>query len=338
MRVLVAGPEYYNYSDSVAWAVGELGHQVAQCNFATFGPGQSYLVRKLHKWGCRGFERAHLRRWEETFLQACDAFRPDCCLVINGNWIRRPLLERVKASGVQLRLWMIDSISRMPESEESLGCYDARFSFDHRDGPYILEKHGLSCPYCPVGYDPRIYRPGEQVDRDIDISFVGVPVRYRLGILREVAAHARHRGYRLAAFGDYWDPRYFWKRRRFDRRPPFLQAFVHNHCLAPAEAAAVYRRSRICLNIHIPDHEGVNPRTFEILGTRSFQLTDRKPMLDRLLTDGTDLVVYEDVQDLLGKIDHYLHAEQERERIASAGHRRASEDYTILASVRALFA
>jgi spore maturation protein CgeB len=333
MRVLVCGPQYYNYPDSVAWALAELGHEAAQCNYIQFAVGSPYWMRKLHKWGYDRFECDHLARWESALIEVCTQFRPDRCLILNGNWISPAVLERLRNKGQRITLWMIDSISRMPETEHGLRYYDRIFSFDHRDGPYLLDKLGVHCEYCPVGYDARIYKPAEGIAKDIDVSFVGVPVARRVGILREVAEHAKRRGYRLAAFGHYWDARYFWKKNRFARKQPFLHAYVHNHYLSPKEAASVYQRSKICLNIHIPDHEGVNPRTFEILGTGSFQLTDRKPMLDQLLTDGEDVVVYEDIPELLLKIEHYLHAETEREQIAKTGHHRASSSYSIVHSV-----
>jgi spore maturation protein CgeB len=333
MKVLVIGPLYYNFPDSVAWALNQLGHEVTQYNYRGFPGGQPRWIRKLHKIGFRKFERDFIAHWEAGLLALFKDFRPDRCLILNGDWMRPGTLDQIRAAGCHITLWMIDSVLRMPRIEPKLTHCDEAFSFDHRDDAYVRQKFGIACEYCPVGYDPRTYTPAEGVAQDLDVTFVGVAVPHRLALLQKLAVFAKERGIKLAAFGHYWDERYPWKQKRFARRHDPLQDFIHNHYLAPHDAASMYRRSKICLNIHIPDHEGVNPRTFEILGAGAFQLTDRKPKLGELLRDGTDLVIYDDFADLCAKIEHFLHADSERQTIAREGHRHVAGKYSILQSV-----
>lgn len=344
MRVLVIGPSYYNYTDSVAWALQELGHSVVQYTCRGFWQDSSYLVKKLHKWGFGCYEQNYYINWNNKLKEMYLQFQPDVCFILNGDWIFPEVLTDFRAKGSKLILWLIDSISRMPANEEKLGYYDKIFSFEHQDEPYLQQKYDIVCRYCPVGYDPRIYCPeggGEQCSlppQSIDIAFVGVAVAKRVAILREVAEYAREKGKTMAAFGQFWDERYFWKKQRFIRRHSPLHLYAHNRYLPPGQVAELYRQAKICLNIHIPEHEGVNPRTFEILGAGAFQLVDNKPKLSQLLRPGVDLAVYNSTADLIMKIDYYLRNTQEREQIAAAGHAYAVRNCSITASVRRILA
>lgn len=334
MKILVVGPQYFNYPDSATWALEQLGHNVVQYNWTEFGIDKSYWIRKLNKFSIKNFEENHKINWGLSVVNLCKNFKPDLCLVMNGDWISETVLDSIQNKGCRIILWMIDGISRMPRNEEKLSYYHQIFSFDHTDSLYLKNKYGIDCEYCQVGYDPRYYFPKESVHRDIDISFVGHGIAHRKTLLQNVANFIDERGLSFAIYGNYWDSRYFWKKMKFARRHPILQKYIHNKSVHPMEVANIYRRSKICLNIHIPDHNGINPRTFEILGAKSFQLIDQHPMLNEFLTEGSHLVAYNDSQDILVKIDHFLSASREREAIATEGHYYALERYSITRSMQ----
>ncbi|HWR38240.1 MAG TPA: glycosyltransferase [Patescibacteria group bacterium] len=336
MKVLVIGPDYFNYTGSVTWALEEQGHQVVQQLCGDFWGEASYLTRKLHKWGLKGAEHDYYREWNRRLITAYQAFSPDVCLVLNGDRLFTETLEVFLSGGSRLLLWLLDSICRMPGNETNLRYYHGIFSFEYRDQEYLQKKYGLTCGYCPVGYDSRVYFP-DDIRRDQDIAFVGVPVARRLGILRLVADYAARTGRSLAVYGQCWDDRYFWKKMRFVRRNGVLHHYVHNHFLLPAAVASVYRRTKVCLNIHIPEHEGVNPRTFEILATGSFQLVDQKPLLGQLLRLNQDLSVYHHEEELLEKLDYFLNHDAEREVVARQGLAAVSEKYSMQECVKQLF-
>ena len=53
-----------------------------------------------------------------------------------------------------------------------------------------------------------------------------------------------------------------------------LFPYLLNHHISSNEMTNIYRRSKVYLNIGAIEHLSLNPRTFEILATGSFQLTD----------------------------------------------------------------
>lgn len=329
MKAIVVGPDYFNYTSSVAWALRELNCQAIEITCKSFFETCSYVGKKINKIGFKGFEERYYREWNQNLRSIYCEYQPDLCIVLNGNFIDPANLKMFKENNTKLILWLIDSIKRLPESEKNLSFYDEILSFEQCDEHYLYEKYRIKCSYCPVGYDPRVYYPDDNVVKDIDISFVGSPVAKRIEILQPIAAYAQQRNKVLATFGRFWDETYFWKKSYFAKKNSPLQLYAHNSNIQPEEVAQIYRRSKICLNIHVADHEGVNPRTFEILGTKSFQLVDKKPKMGELVNVGQDLIEYEDINDLIDKIEYYLAHNDLRIKIANNGYECAKNNYMI---------
>ena len=105
-----------------------------------------------------------------------------------------------------------------------------------------------------------------------------------------------------------------------------------NGVILPEKAAELYARSKICLNIHLPAHKGVNPRTFEIMATGSFQLIDKREDYAGLVPE-QDMAVFRSTEELIEKISYYLAHEDERERIAAHGHAAVLGRYSMEASL-----
>jgi len=95
------------------------------------------------------------------------------------------------------------------------------------------------------------------------------------------------------------------------------------------EMAKIYSQAKIVFNKSV--RGDLNMRVFEALSCRSLLLTDRlKPEagLEELFQDRKQLVLYDNKDDLLEKIDYYLHHESEREEIATTGHKEVLAKHT----------
>ena len=99
-----------------------------------------------------------------------------------------------------------------------------------------------------------------------------------------------------------------------------------------SEIPAIYAKSKIVINMHgmhvYKDMTGGsgNLSLFEIPASGGFQIADLcNPEWFKI---GEEIVLYDDIIDLKNKISHYLENEEDRERIAKAGRRRALEDHT----------
>ncbi|HHV10458.1 MAG TPA: glycosyltransferase [Clostridiales bacterium] len=86
------------------------------------------------------------------------------------------------------------------------------------------------------------------------------------------------------------------------------------------EMPKVFRLSKINLNItHRTIQSGIPLRIFDIMGAGGFVLTNYQPEISELFSEGEELVVYYDTEDLLRKVEYYLIHEEERRKIAEAG-------------------
>jgi spore maturation protein CgeB len=89
-------------------------------------------------------------------------------------------------------------------------------------------------------------------------------------------------------------------------------------------------RSKITLNRHIDLAQGHanNMRLYEATGMGSLLLTEDAPNLGQQFEPGTEVETYRDVDELTDKVARLLESDEERVRIAAAGHRRTLRDHT----------
>lgn len=97
------------------------------------------------------------------------------------------------------------------------------------------------------------------------------------------------------------------------------------------DASRKFCQSRIAFNISIKDD--LNMRFFEILSSGSFQLTNWIPILKDMekeygLKDGKHFVTYKTLDEAVEKAKYYIEHEEEREKIALAGHKKFLEAHT----------
>lgn len=328
MKIIVTGPPFYNYSDSVVKALRLLKHEVQFFPMLEFYKGCSYVQRKLFKCGCRSIETTYNQKWENELVAVCEASSPDLILVLNGIMLNDCLLRRLK--NFTLAIWLWDSIQRYDQAFIPLLKHFANvFVFEKEDVACLEKSWGIQSIHLPVGFDAEIYHENSR-ERDIDISFIGIPDKNRLMTLNAVAELATATGLTMKICGDWYDRKYFWKALRFKKKNPYLFSYIDNRIVSAQEAATLYQRSKICLNINTPLHKGINPRTFEILATKSFQLMDLRESYDNCISPGEDLAVYKDEEDLLAKINFYLAETQLRESIATNGFQRIKSKFSML--------
>lgn len=92
------------------------------------------------------------------------------------------------------------------------------------------------------------------------------------------------------------------------------------------DAAKKFSQSKIVFNVSIKDD--INMRVFETLSTGSFLLTNWIPTLGNIFEDGKHLVTYKTLNEMVEKTRYYLEHEEERERIAQAGHEEFMSKHT----------
>ena len=106
--------------------------------------------------------------------------------------------------------------------------------------------------------------------------------------------------------------------------------YVRNEFLCGKDVAKLYLQSKICLNVHISLHKGINPRTFEVLGNGNFELCDyRSDAKEFGLVDKENIVMFTDAKDCVRQIEYYLNNEAERKAIGKRGKETVKDKYTM---------
>lgn len=104
------------------------------------------------------------------------------------------------------------------------------------------------------------------------------------------------------------------------------------------ELPYVFYHSKINLNITLRSiKSGIPLRAFDIMGSQGFLLTNyQEDFLDYFIP-GEDFIYYEDVNDLLCKIDYFLSHENERAEIAENGYEKILCGHTYEMRIPVLF-
>lgn len=319
MRILVVGPSYQNQPKSIAGALSRLGHDVQICPLAEFYVGCTYWQRKLYKLGIKIVEEKYNKKQAAALELVCNQFNPDLVFILNGLMISPLALESIKK--YEKILWMWDSLVRCPKLEEILPYFKNIFVFEWGDVEKLKDR-GINAIYLPLGYDEQIFYPKEK-RRDIDISFIGVPNEDRLEILNKISQYAEKKNLNMFVGGPWYSTRHFWKKKNFSTKYPSLCRYIHNCVIKPEEAADIYNRSKICLNINVAEHKSLNPRSFEIMATKSLMLMNGDIDFRGLIHDN-DYVHFMDADDVIDRIQEIMSDDVYRESIALNGYESVS--------------
>ena len=277
--------------------------------------------------------------WREQVKRTIREQAIDKILVINDYRSGKDyLVDDSIFALVPCNAWYVDPLQLDAYATTSrLKQYNHIFSYEPTDIPYCVKKFNIIADYLPFPAgeslfcsNPRDFKEKEEYD----ISFVGLvdKNRKRLQVLEAAARVCRQRHYTMALYGQFWNNSHWLVSKtsalKFQKNYPDLYPFVHNHRLSPAEVSALYRKTRINLNIHYPDFRtGASPRTFEIMGNNNFELCDARDFSCTSLVPGQHLAVYHDIGEMEELLVYYLEHDRERIQIAKNGGEIVRERY-----------
>ena len=102
--------------------------------------------------------------------------------------------------------------------------------------------------------------------------------------------------------------------------------------------STVYHHSPINLNLsRYQLKTGVTQRVFDVPGAGGFLLTDYRPGLEQLFDLDTEMICFDSVADLNGKIRHYLDHPEDRLGVIEAGRRKVLAEHTYVRRMEQMF-
>lgn len=270
-----------------------------------------------------------------------EKMEPDLVFAIQGYMIPRPILERLRTSGVKSAVWLLDEPYDSTVSQ-SIGSYFSHV-FVQDKATVAQHRHvgNSNTWYIPHGGDPEnVQRVGKSfpTDYDREIGIVGTPFKDRV----EVVGSLLNAGMNLTAVGTGWrDAVDLFFRSNADMTE--RGSLEVREKISLQEAAEFYNRTKVNLNIHRAgnDHSTTDDSTapvspncsmFYIAASRGFQLVDsnRAAGISECFTPDEEIVLVESKEDWVQQVNRYLESTQRRVSIAEATYQRlmTSHRYT----------
>lgn len=169
--------------------------------------------------------------------------------------------------------------------------------------------------------DPRVSESTLfSVSRDVEVVFVGTLNESKMGFLARVK---KALGGRLVLYGQTsWKRNLYWQVKC--GCPGWLYPLPFDGYVP------LYQRTKIGLNIHNRGKYTVgNYRLFDLPANGVMQISDGEEYLKSFFDVGTEIIGYNQLDDLIDKVRYYLNNDDERIKIARRGYRRVLKDYRI---------
>lgn len=317
----------------IRYCLETMGHEVRMFYMDSFYTNCSYLEKKMNKLGISNSQKGYNQAKQEEINRMYAEFQPEQILFVDfeAKFFSVDMLAEWRKKS-RIVFWFVDELAGHPEVEMYLSSYDV-FVYEKSDVQYLQEKYNLHAQYCPVGYNDAYENVNISMEKNIDITFIGSPFKRRLLLLELLAVATKKYHWTMKVYGPFCESKYFWKSYLFRRKYPLLAECVENGSIIPEDAARVYASSKICLNIHGSANRSLNPRTFEIMATGSFELMDAHADYAGLVQPGKHLACFSDADELVSQVQYYLEHDTERELLASQGQKRVRNRYSMIHSL-----
>lgn len=271
----------------------------------------------LHKIYYRLLKRPlNYEGYNHDIIKRARRFQPDIIMIIKGVFISAKTLLRITEDKCSLLVNFAtdDPKNTIISNTDIIACipyYDMYVCTKRAIMPDISR---MGCPmviFVPFGFDPiSHFHDPPQTNKEImnyccDVCFIGGADKDRIPIIDRIS---RIEDVKLHLFGGYW------KRNNNLRKHYKGFATGRNYRLAIGGAKiniGLVRRA---------NRDGHAMRSFEIPACGGFMLAERTAEHLEFFTEGKEAEFFGSDEEMLDKIRYYLKHENERERIAKAGH------------------
>lgn len=307
-KILIVGPNFFGYNESVGYALKEKGHIVQVFNHYDGYKGikNKVLCSKLSKLNITKFKDEYDQKLNREILDVYNNFNPDVVLVIKGFQMLPSTLEKMNKS-IKV-LWMMDSVYRYENVLKNINLYDYRFMFENKDVEK-LKQEGILSYFLPLAADKNKYFPKNETTKDIDILFIGSLYESRKEMFERLSKDFENLN--ICVYGKYTDikkPISYVKYMNKDIKRIFKNSYVDS-----SEVNDLYSRAKICINLHHEQSkDGCNPRFYEILASGAFQIVDYNEYI--IKNYGNKVDNFKTYDELKSKIEFYLANEEERKK------------------------
>lgn len=263
-------------------------------------------------------DRINIQRFNEKIISQAKSQKVSKAIIVGGMRVRKATLLSLKNMNIPIILFLQDGLYRSIHDYSVLPLFDKILLFEETDREILAEMGIYNTSFFGSAVSSQTYFPcASERQENIDISFVGRIDRQRERIIDEIIKSFPD--LKIKVYGNYL----------FKRTPRrwilyFFRRYCHcyqNRTISFKEVNALYHHSKICLNVQHPQSKwGCNPRTYEILASKSFQLTSSTPFIETEFKGG-GLATFQSIEELKTKIDRYRSDTALRRYHAEIGYR-----------------
>src|SRR3984957_10074668 len=257
-----------------------------------------------------------------ALVENAAAFSPDMILIGKGRWFTPAALEAAKkVGGATLVNWATDDPFNPADSSrellKSIPLYDL-YMCTKKDIMNDVRRAGCAnVAYVRFGYKPEVHfpeAPATDKERErfaCDVMFVGGCDAHRVAYF-EALVHAMP-GVKLRLYGAYWE------------RARALRSYARGFAVARDYRLAV-GGAKIAVNlVRRANRDDHVMRTFEIPACGGFMLTERSAPHEELFHEDREAVFFGSPDEFVAKVSSYLPRDDDRSKIAAAGHRKITQ-------------
>ena len=216
--------------------------------------------------------------------------------------------------------WTGDVRHPIPEHYIKIGKEIHLTLFTNMNDVISIRELGVDSDFLQVGFDSDYFNPlPVPYGKYPEILFMGsnyncFPLsKLRLEMVKRLRAEF---GGKVGIYGEGWS---------VSKNIDYANGIISSY----DEEANAYRCCKIAINLsHFEYDRYTSDRLFRILGSGTFCLTHHYPKIEKDFTDGKDLVIWSDLDDLIKKIKYYLIFAGQRHEIAVSGCYKAMTNFT----------
>ncbi|KOP68941.1 spore maturation protein cgeB [Bacillus sp. FJAT-18019] len=276
----------------------------------------------------------------EDIVLLAKKFQPDLVLALNGVVLEADTLKALRDSGFKTAIWFTDDPYYTDWTVSIAPRYDYIFTLESNCVSFYRDLGCQHVYHLPFAVNPNVFYPKHvPTSYQTDICFIGTAYWNRVELMDHLAPVLKNK--RVVISGWWWD-----RMKQYDQLSDKIRL---GDWMTPEDTATYYNGAKIVINHHRSSDDdtinansrklkalSVNPRTFEISGCSTLQLSDSRHDMDQLYSPGTEIEIYGSYGELMDKIDYYLRHEEERQRIALNGLIRTRKDHTYYKRLRSM--
>lgn len=328
MKILVVGDGHSDIHEvAVVTAFNQLGHVVDSFFWLDYFKSTNFLVHLCLRLQNKFLIGPVIAKLNRGFVSKSLEFKPDLIFVYRGTHIKSSSIIAIKNALPACRILGYNnddpyshghSLWLWKHFMKCVPLYDVMFAYrQHNVAEYLesgAKKVELLMPwFVPSKDKPKL--PCEAIERKFDVVFIGhFEDDQRVQYLRKISES----NFKLGLFGPDWNraPSFDWLTKYQPVLP--LRGDLYRTTLLSSDIALCF--------LSALNRDTYTRRCFEIPAMGVFMLCQYSSDLAQLFEDGVDAVFFHNPEDMMEKIQYYLHHGDERNQIAANGQSRVVRD------------